>query len=227
MLPPGLLRSRTLVAGNLFLLTAGLSVDGMVFTLTLYTQRVLGYSALEFGGITAIMTASSIAGAPIAQRAIARFGLRLVGRAGLAMLCLSNLGLAATAWLGGSPVAIAGCLLVFGLGMGCAFVSGTIGSLRDVAEQDSGIAAGIQNVSFSLGTTLGVAILSAVSAAVIHSSQPGGRDSTSVLISGYRTAFICGALLGALGLAASAAVYRTRPHEAATDVSPPDSAHRD
>jgi len=224
MLPPGLLRSRPLVAGNLFLLTAGLSVDGMVFTLTLYTQRVLGYSAIEFGGITAIMTASSIAGAPIAQRAIARFGLRLVGRAGLAMLCLSNLGLAATAWLGGSPIAIAGCMLVFGLGMGCAFVSGTIASLKDVAEQDSGLAAGIQNISFSLGTTLGVAILSAISAAVIHSSQPGGRGSTGVLISGYRAAFICGALLGALGLAVSAAIYRTRPHEAATEVSPTDSA---
>jgi MFS family permease len=90
MLPPGLLRSRSRVAGNLFLLTAGLSVDGMVFTLSLYSQRVLGYSAIEFGGITAIMTVSSIAAAPLAQRAIPRFGPQLTGRAGLVMLCLSN-----------------------------------------------------------------------------------------------------------------------------------------
>jgi EmrB/QacA subfamily drug resistance transporter len=216
MLPPSLLRSRPLVAGNLFLLTAGLSVDGMVFTLALYSQRVLGYSAIQFGGITAIMTASSIGAASIAQHAITRFGSRLVGRAGLAMLCLSNLGLAAMTSLRSSPVAIAGCMLLFGLGMGCAFVSGTIASLKDVSEQDSGIAAGIQNISFSLGTTLGVAILSAISAAVIHSSQSGGHGYTGVLISGYRTAFICGALLGALGLAVSAAIYRSRPHEAAT-----------
>jgi EmrB/QacA subfamily drug resistance transporter len=224
MLPPGLLRSRPLVAGNLVLLTAGLSVDGMIFTLTLYTQRVLGYSAIEFGGITAIMTASSIAGAPIAQRAITRFGPRLTGRAGLAMLCLSNAGLAATTSPGGSPVAIAGCMLVFGLGMGCAFVPGTIASLKDVPERDSGIAAGIQNISFSLGTTLGIAILSAVSAAVIHSSRPAGQGYTGVWISGYRTAFICGALLGALGMAASAAIYRSKPHEAVGEACATDNA---
>jgi MFS family permease len=115
-------------------------------------------------------------------------------------------------------------MLVFGLGMGCAFVAGTIASLKDVPERDSGIAAGIQNISFSLGTTVGLAILSAVSAAVIHSSQPGGQGSTGVLISGYRTAFICGALLGALGLAVTAAIYRTRPHAAATRASPADTA---
>lgn len=209
MLPPGLLRSRPVVAGNVVLLTAGLSVDGMVFTLSLYSHQVLGYSAIQFGGITAIMTASSIAGAPIAQRAVTRFGPRVTGHAGLVMLCLSSAGLAVTAWLGGSPIAIAGSMLVFGLGMGCAFVSGTIASLTDVSERDSGIAAGVQNISFSLGTTLGLAILSAISAAVIHSlgSQPGGRGYTGALIFGYSAAFICGALFGALGLAVSSAVY--------------------
>jgi len=222
MLPPGLLRSRPLVAGNLVLLTAGLSVDGMVFTFSLYSQRVLGYTAIQFGGITAIMTASSIAGAPIAQRAVTRFGPRPTGRAGLAMLCLSNAGLAAAAWLGGSPVALAGCMLVFGLGMGCAFVSGTIASLKDVPERDSGIAAGIQNVSFSLGTTLGLAILSAVSAAVIHSSPPGSQGQSGALISGYRTGFVCGALLGALGLAVITAVYRSESHRTAAQAQPSD-----
>jgi predicted MFS family arabinose efflux permease len=136
------------------------------------------------------------------------------------------LGLAATTSLRGSPVAIAGCMLVFGLGMGCAFVPGTIASLKDVPEQDSGIAAGIQNISFSLGTTLGVAILSAISAAVIHglSSQPGGHGYTSVLISGYRTAFVGGALLGALGLTASAAIYRSKHHEAVAEACPTNNA---
>jgi EmrB/QacA subfamily drug resistance transporter len=216
MLPPGLLRSRPLLTGNLFLLTAGLSVDGMVFTLSLYSERVLRYSATQFGGIAAIMTASSIAAAPIAQHATTRFGPRRTGRAGLAMLSVSSAGLAVTTSPRGSPVAIAGCMLLFGLGMGFAFVPGTIASLTGVPEQDSGIAAGIQNISFSLGTTLGVAILSAVSAAVIHglNSQPDGQGYAGVLVTGYRTAFICGALLGALGLAVSATIYRGSPQDA-------------
>ena len=225
MLPPGLLRSGSLVAGNLTLLTAGLSADGMVFTLSLYTERVLGYSALQFGAITAIMTASSIGAASIAQRAITRFGARLVGPAGLAMLCAGDAGLAAATALRDSPAAIAGCMLLFGLGMGCAFVSGTIASLKDVPDQDSGIAAGLQNISFSLGTTLGIAILSAIYAAVIRglSSQPGGPGYLGASISGYRTAFIAGALLGATGLAATAAIYRRRPDGAATQAGLADS----
>ncbi len=223
MLPPGLLRSRPLLAGNLALLTAGLSVDGMVFTLTLYTQRVLGYSAIQFGGLTAIMTVSSIAGAPAAQRAIARFGTRLTGHAGLALLCLSNACLAATTSPGGSPAAMAGCMLVFGLGMGFAYVAGTVASLNDVPERDSGIAAGVQNISFSLGTTVGLAILSAISAAVIHGSPPHAQGHTGVLISGYRAAFIGGALLGALGLAIRVAVDRSRPHESAARIQPADT----
>jgi MFS family permease len=225
MLPPALLRSRALVAGNLVLLTAGLSVDGMIFTLSLYTQRVLGYTAIQFGGIAAIMTASSIAAAYIAQRAVNRFGPRLASHAGLAMLCLANAGLATTTWLRGSPVSIAACMLLFGLGMGCAFVSGTIASLKDVSDEDSGIAAGIQNVSFSLGTTLGIAILSAISSAVIHGPSPhlAGHGYVGALISGYRAAFIAGALLGALGLAVTAAIYRSRPRQG-TRPSPTASA---
>jgi MFS family permease len=212
MLPPGLLRSRPLLAGNLVLFTAGLSVDGMVFTLSLYTQRVLGYSALQFGGITAIMTVSSIGAAPVAQGAVARFGPRPVGRAGLALLGLASLGLATTTSAHGSPAAMAGCMLLFGLGMGGAFVAGTIASLAGVPEPDAGIAAGIQNISFSLGTTLGIAILSAVSAAVIHGLAPsaGGHASAGALVSGYRTAFIVGTLLSALGLAVSTAVASRR-----------------
>jgi MFS family permease len=215
LLPPALLRSRPLVAGNLVLFTAGLSVDGMVFTLSLYTQRVLEYSAIQFGGITAIMTASSIGAAAIAQRAITRFGPRLTGRAGLAMLCLANAGLAAAASLRDPATVIAGCMLVFGLGMGGAFVSGTVASLEGVRNEDSGIAAGIQNISFSLGTTLGIAILSAISGAVIHglSPQPGSHGYIGALISGYRAAFICGALLGTLGLAVTGAIQSARPHE--------------
>jgi hypothetical protein len=105
----GQLRDPMLVAGNLVLVAAGMLVDGLLFTLTLYTQRVLGCSAIRFGVITA--------------------------------------------------------MLPFGLGMGCAYVAGTVASLQDVPEQDSGIAAGLQNISFGLGTTLGVAALSTVAAA--------------------------------------------------------------
>lgn len=96
-------------------------------------------------------------------------------------------------------------MLLFGLGMGCAYVAGTVASLKDVSEQDSGIAAGLQNISFGLGTTLGVAALSTVAAATTRHllSQPGSPGHTAALTSGYRAAFIVASLFAAFGLAAT------------------------
>jgi hypothetical protein len=45
-------------------------------------------------------------------------------------------------------------LLIFGLGMGAAFVAGSIASLAGVAEQHSGAASSLQTTSFNIGTVL-------------------------------------------------------------------------
>jgi MFS family permease len=205
MLPPRLLRSRTLVAGNLVLIAAGMSVDGLLFILTLYTQRVLGYSPLRFGSVTAIMTVSSVGASYLAQRAVTRFGHRPVTFCGMTMLGLTCLGFAAATTRGGEPAVLIASMLGFGLGMGCAFVAGTVASLTDVPERDSGIAAGVQNVSFGLGTTLGVAALSTVAAAVTRhvQSRPGSAGVAGALTSGYHAAFLTCALIALLGLAAA------------------------
>jgi MFS family permease len=206
MLPPRLLRSRTLVAGNLVLIAAGMSVDGLLFILTLYTQRVLGYSPLRFGSVTAIMTVSSVGASYLSQRAVTRFGHRPVTFCGMTLLGLTCLGFAAGTTRGGEPAVLIASMLGFGLGMGCAFVAGTVASLTDVPERDSGIAAGVQNISFGLGTTLGVAALSTVAAAVTRQvqSRPGSAG-VAALTSGYRAAFLAGALIALLGLAAAGA----------------------
>jgi EmrB/QacA subfamily drug resistance transporter len=49
LMPLRVMRSRTLVGGNLVGLLFGTVASGMPFILTLYAQQVLGYSAVEFG----------------------------------------------------------------------------------------------------------------------------------------------------------------------------------
>jgi MFS family permease len=68
LLPVRALRSRPLLGGNLVILLAGMTVDGMLVTLTAYGQQVLGWSALRFGLVTAVMTVTSVAGALVSQR---------------------------------------------------------------------------------------------------------------------------------------------------------------
>jgi hypothetical protein len=44
------------------LLTAGMAIDGTLLIVTLYAQDVLGYSAVQFGLMTAVLTVMSMAG---------------------------------------------------------------------------------------------------------------------------------------------------------------------
>jgi predicted MFS family arabinose efflux permease len=166
------------------LLVAGMCVDGLLFTLTLYTQRLLGYGPLEFGALTAIMTMVSAAAASAAQRAIGRSGPRVVAAIGLGFLTVTCLvfGIATSAALG--LLALVAGMITFGFGMGCAFVAGSVAALGGTPERDSGAAAAVQSISFTVGTTLGVALLSTASA----------------VASSYTAGFVTGAIIAILGL---------------------------
>lgn len=207
IVPCWLARSRTIVAGNATMLVAGMFVDGVLFTLTLFTQRVCGYSALQFGSAAAVMTASSVAASWVAQRAIARLGTRPVTSAGLVLLCVTGATLAITNLAGGGAAMLVVSMVLFGTGMGCAFVAGSVASLHGVSEYNSGVASAVQNISFTMGSALGVAILSTVAATTTRYLAPhAATDPPAALTTGYRAAFITAAVIAMLGLATTAVI---------------------
>jgi MFS family permease len=185
LVPMDILRSRSLIGGNLLMVTAGMCVDGMLVTLTGYVQRGLGWSAGQFGLLAAVMTVTSVAGLLTAQRLITRLGVGPVAAAG--GLCLAVAALLLSRGVLGLLVA---GLLVFGAGMGGTFVGAQISAFTGVAEEDSGLAAGLIDTSFSMGCALGVAVCTSVA-----------------LTAGYRAAFAVAALFALAGLAAT--VYAT------------------
>jgi hypothetical protein len=63
-------------------------------------------------------------------------------------------------------------MLVFGAGLGSAFVASQIAALTGAAERESGLAAGLADSSFNIGSALGIAILSTVCRGA---SGPGSR----------------------------------------------------
>jgi MFS family permease len=199
MIPPHLLRLTTVLRGNLVLLLAGMCVDGLLFCLTLYTQHQLGFSPMRFGLITAVMTVASVGAAYAAERMIAVVGADRVMRLGLWLLCLTCGCFAITVRYGGSTVPLLAVMLMFGAGMGCAYVAGSVTALTAVPEADSGIAAGLQNIAFTLGSTLGVAVFSTVS---ISLSVGSAASADRV---GLQAGFATGAVIAVLGLGALAA----------------------
>ena len=82
LVPLRIFRSRRLVGGNIVLLVAGMSVDGVLFILTLYAQRVLGASAEQFGLMTAVLTVMSVVGSFAGQFVVTKRGFRPVASSG-------------------------------------------------------------------------------------------------------------------------------------------------
>jgi EmrB/QacA subfamily drug resistance transporter len=218
LVPLRLFRSRTLVGANLVMLLFGTVAFGMPFILTLYAQQVLGYSALEFGAGTAVVAAAAAVGSIVGQAAVLKVGFRPVAVAGMALMGAGSLLLTQTS-VGGSYFGdIFFGLLVFGPGIGLAFVTATVAALAGVAERESGLASGLSNTAFQIGQALGVAIAStvAVSSSKDYLATNEGANPLVVLTEGFQSAFVACVVLAAIGVALALLLLgrpRKAPHK--------------
>jgi EmrB/QacA subfamily drug resistance transporter len=218
LVPLRLLRSRTLVGANLVMLLFGTVAFGAPFILTLYAQQVLGYSAIEFGLGTAVFTVMAAVGSIVSQAVVLKVGFRTVAATGMALLAGGALILTQVS-VGGSYVGdmLLG-LLVYGAGIGPAFVTATVAALAGVEEHESGLASGLSNTAFQIGAALGVAIVTtvAVSRSEDYLAANDGANPLVVLNEGYQSAFWACVALAGLGVAISVLLLgrpRRAPHE--------------
>jgi EmrB/QacA subfamily drug resistance transporter len=203
LVPLRFLRSRTIVGANLLMLIFGTVGFGVPFVLTLYAQQVLGFSAVEFGLGTAVFTVMAAVGSIVSQAVVLKVGFRKVAATGMALLGGGALILTQVS-AGGSYVddMLFG-LIVYGAGIGPAFVTATVAALADVDEHESGLASGLSNTAFQIGAALGVAIVTTV--AVTRSEKYGaaneGANPLVVLNEGFQSAFLACVVLAAVGAA--------------------------
>lgn len=200
LLPLRYFRSKGFVGGNVVLLAVGMAVHGgMGFVLTQYSQGVLGYSAVQFGLMFAVMTVLTIVGSTLAGGPLVlRYGPRPVAIAGLLLVggsCLSLTQLSVPGSFGHDMLL---GMLLFGPGLGAGFVAGSIAALTGVPEQDSGIASGVSNAAFHIGGALGIAIMSSVAV-----SAAAGPNPLVAITHGFNVAFGVAIIFAGVGILAS------------------------
>jgi hypothetical protein len=93
-------------------------------------------------------------------------------------------------------------LLIFGPGLGAAFVTATVAGLAGVGEHDSGLASGLSNTAFQIGAALGVAIATtvAVSRSEDYLAANQGANPLVVLNEGFQSAFFACVVLAGIGV---------------------------
>jgi EmrB/QacA subfamily drug resistance transporter len=203
LVPLRILRSRMLVGANSVMLLFGMLAVAMPFVLTLYAQQVLGYSALKFGVGSVVLAVGATVGAIVGQAAVLKVGARPAAATGMALMGAGSLLLTQVS-VGGSYFGdIFFGLLVFGPGVGLAFVAATVAALAGVPEHESGLASGLNNTALQIGGALGVAILTtvAVSRSDDYLTAHDGANPLVVLNEGFQSAFLALAVLAGIGTA--------------------------
>jgi EmrB/QacA subfamily drug resistance transporter len=218
LVPLRIFRRRTIVAANAVMLVFGTLPYGLSFTLTLYAQQVLGYSALKFGLTSLVFPVMAAAGSILGQAIVLRVGFRPVAALGMALMGGGALLLTQVS-VGGSYFGdIFFGLLVFGPGVGLAFVTASIAALAGVPEQESGLASGLSNTSFQIGAALGVAIVTTVAVTRTdgYLATKASANPLVALTEGFQSAFMAVAILAGIGVVLALALLgrsQTAPDE--------------
>jgi EmrB/QacA subfamily drug resistance transporter len=222
LVPLRIFRSRMIVGANAVMLVFGALPYGLGFILTLYAQQVLGYSAVKFGLTSLVFPAMAAFGSVAGQSLVLRFGFRPVAAVGMALMGGGALLLTQVSVDGSYFGDIFFGLLVFGPGVGLAFVTASIAALAGVPERESGLASGLSNTAFQIGAALGVAIVTsvAVSRTEDYLTVNSGANRLVALTEGFQSAFLAVAILAGIGVALALLLLGRPPGLAQEELEP-------
>jgi len=159
MIPPRLLRARSLVSASSIYLISYTAFSGVLFYVTLLYQDVDGWSVLRTGLSWLFLNAPFLVLAQLAGRLDRRFSGRVVICAGCLAAAAGVLVLSlASPWF---PLMAVGFVLA-GAGFGALVPAITHVAMRDVPAGAAGAASGLLNSSRQAGTSVGLAVLGSI-----------------------------------------------------------------
>ncbi len=198
LVPVSILSRRSVAIGNLAGLLAFVTETSLVFLLTLYLQKVLGYSALAAGLSFAVHGIGTVLGGIIGPRVIGAVGNRNALVIGFLVQAAATLPLAFIGpdsfWI--YPILVA--TFVGGVANLVAIVGFMVTATSGLPDGRQGMATGLATMSQQVGITMGIPIMSAIVVA-----RSGGAEDPASVLGGVTTAILVN---GALCVASAAVV---------------------
>ena len=200
LMPLRIFKTPNLLASNIVMALLGAAWIPMWFFLNLYLQQVQGYGAFESGLALLPMTAAIMAlmiGA--SYRLIRRLGVKQSLVAGLGLLAVAMLMFVATPTTKGSfATHVLPASIIAAGGMSLAYIPALMSAVSHAKKEESGLASGIVNTSYQVGSALGLAIMVAIASAQTLSDGNNGIPSMDALNNGFHLAFITAAVVAAI-----------------------------
>ena len=201
LIPLRIFRTANLLASNVVMALLGAAWIPMWFFLNLYLQQIQGYGAFESGLALLPMTAAIMVlmiGA--SSRLISRIGVKHSLVAGLGLLTVAMLLFATTpsSKEGSFITHVLPASLVAAVGMSLAYIPALMSAVSHARKEESGLASGIVNTSYQIGSALGLAIMVAIASAQTLLNEKSGISSTEALNNGFHLAFIIAAIVAVI-----------------------------
>ena len=178
-----LFRRVTFAAGNATGLMLSAAMMGAFFTIPIFLQSVLGYSAIKAGLVMLPMSIVIIFAAPAAGILSDRIGSKWIVALGMFLLAVG------LAWMGGlvpgiarispstSPLDLLVPFLISGVGIGLAVAPVTSAVMATAPRERVGNASGVLSTMRQVGSLLGIAVLGAVLQNRITANISAGVDA--------------------------------------------------
>ncbi|ANY71239.1 MFS transporter [Paenibacillus ihbetae] len=203
----GLFRNRNLTGAALtaFLLSA--SFGSLYYFLTLYTQGVLHYSAIQSGLSFLPLTLSALLGARFINRILTKIGVAGTIAAGMGLgtigfLLLTRLSETGTTW------GIIPGTVIIGLGQALVFTTMFIAGSTGVDPKVQGVASALISTGQQIGGAVGLAVIMAMISAGMGTNESLETMMATELNQAIRTAFQIAAVTTLLGIAVAFLVLK-------------------
>jgi MFS family permease len=218
----GIFKAPNLAAANVAQLLLGAAWIPMFFFVNLYLQQVLGLGAFESGAALLPLTVTIMIGMiAVAPRLTAKFGAKAMTAGGLVVLGIGLVWLSFVDADGSFSADVLPATLVTAAGMAMAFIPSLGTALGAAAPEEGGLAAGIVNTSYQIGSALGLAAMTVVAASF-------GADELgdpAALTDGFSAGFLGAAGIALVGGLIAALTLRS-PQQAAETPEPVGAASK-
>ena len=201
LLPLSIFRAPNLTAGNIVMALMAAAWIPLWFFLNLYLQQVLKLNAFNSGLALLPMTITiMVVMVGFTGKFVAKYGFKSNLLAGLISLVVSLIIFSTVSTRGTFLTTVLPASLLGALGMSLAYIPGTMAAMSGARPEETGLASGIVNTSYQVGSALGLAIIAVLAATTTKASLSAGMAEPEALNDGFKMAFLSAAIICGTGL---------------------------
>lgn len=210
LMPLTIFKRPNLSAGNIVMALMAAAWIPLWFFLNLYLQQILQLSAFHSGLSLLPMTITiMLVMVGATGKLVQKFGFKKNLVAGLISLTISLFLFSTMPVTGSFMNSVLIPSLLGAIGMSLAYIPGTIASMSGARPYETGLASGIVNTSYQVGSALGLAIIAVLVSTVAKDGMAKGIMQAEALNQGFQTGFLSAGIVS--GVATILALVFIKP----------------